>query len=88
MKFGTRFLYQVPWGLGTSNVQSTQFVAEFLSDGGYGLVATSPSLSNYKNYVTADSGNTNSYSIESQDSVQTLWYGAIWERQRRYVKAI
>jgi hypothetical protein len=89
VKFGTRYLYQTPWGYGSSTT-SGQFVAEYLSDGGFGLVATSPTLSDYNGYVTADSanGNSNSYSIESQDSVLSLWYGSIWERQRKFVKAI
>jgi hypothetical protein len=89
VKFGTRYLYQTPWGYGSSTT-SGQFVAEYLSDGGFGIVATSPTLSQYQGYVTADSanGNSNSYSIESQDSVLSLWYGSIWERQRRFVKAI
>jgi hypothetical protein len=87
VKFGTRYLYQTPWGYGSSTT-SGQFVAEYLSDGGFTLVATSPTLSAYKNYVTLDSGNISSYSIESQDSTLSLWYGGIWERQRKFVKAI
>jgi hypothetical protein len=87
VKFGTRYLYQVPWGY-ASTTTSGQFIAEYLSDGGFTLVATSPTLSAYKGYVTTDAGNVNSYSIESQDSVLSLWYGSIWERQRKFVKAI
>lgn len=87
VKFGTRYLYQTPWGYGSSTT-SGQFVAEYLSDGGFTLVATSPTLAAYKNYVTLDSGNISSYSIESQDSTLSLWYGGIWERQRKFVKAI
>lgn len=86
-KLGTQFLYQVPWGFGGSNAVAGQFVAEFLSDGGFGLVATSPSLTNYKANATTDLGNTNSYSIESADSVQSLWFGSIWERRRQFVKS-
>lgn len=86
-KFGTQFLYQVPWGLGATNAVAGQFISEFLSDGGFGIIATSPNLTSYKANVTADAANANSYSIESQDSVQTLWYGSIWERQRKFVKA-
>lgn len=90
VKFGTRYLYQVPWGFGNSNATAAQFVAGYLSDGGFGLIATSPTLTNYKGWVTTDSGNTNtnSYSIEAHDSVQSLWVGSIWLRQRRFVKAI
>lgn len=87
VKFGTRYLYQTPWGYGTSTT-SGNFIAEYLSDGGYGLVATDPTLVNYKAFVTADAANTNSYSIEAQDSSLSLWYGNIWERQRKFVKAI
>ena len=87
-KFGTRYLYQVPWGIGATNVTATQFVAGYLSDGGFGLVATSPTLTNYKAFVSGDNANTNSYSIEATDSIQKLWQGSIWNRQRKFVKAI
>jgi hypothetical protein len=87
VSFGTRYLYQTPWGYGTSTT-SGQFVAEYLSNGGFGLVATSPTLNTYYAYVASDSTVTNSYSIESQDSILSLWYGSIWERQRKFVKAI
>jgi hypothetical protein len=85
--FGQRYLYQTPWGYG-STTTSGQFVAEYLSDGGFGLVATSPTLSDYNGYISFDASNPVYYSIESQDSVLSLWYGSIWERQRRFVKAI
>ena len=89
--FGQRYLYQTPWGYG-STTTSGQFVAEYLSDGGFGLVATSPTLSQYSAMIAFDAtpspSNYQYYSIESQDSVLSLWYGSIWERQRKFVKAI
>lgn len=82
-KFGTRFLFSV-FG---ADPNATQLVAEYLSDGGFGLIASVPTKTNYNTNVAADEANPNSYSIESQDSVQKLWEGSIWERERRFVKA-
>lgn len=76
VKFGTQFLYNPNVALG-SNI-----AIEYLSNG------SSPNYSTYNGWQIADAANSNSYSIESQDSTQSLWYGAIWERQRRFVKAI
>jgi hypothetical protein len=78
-KFGTLFLYS-PNAFPNSNI-----VVEYVS------VLSSPNYETYWNantsWVNTDQGNTNSYSIEANDSTQNLWHGGIWLRQRRYVKA-
>lgn len=52
------------------------------------LAATStPSTSTYNGWVTTDATTTNSYSIESSDSLLTRYAGNIWRRQRMFVKA-
>ena len=88
VKFGTRYLYS-PLYYGSNVTANYQgYVAEYLSDGGFGIFATSPNRTTYNGYVTTDAANTNSYSIESQDSTLSLWYGQIWQRTRKFVKAI
>ena len=86
VKFGTRFLY------GALNAGSNSsyigYTAEYLSDGGGLQIASTPSRTTYNGWITTDNANTNSYSIESQDSTLSLWYGQIWQRTRKFVKAI
>lgn len=73
VKFGLQYLY-------TSTVNVP---AEVLS------AVTTPNINTYNAWVAADAanGNSNSYSIESEDSGLSLWNGSIWLRQRHFVKA-
>lgn len=73
--FGTQYLYE------PNIAQGSNISVEYLSNG------SSPNYNTYAQYVTTDQGNSNSYSIESQDSTQSLWYGSVWERNRKFVKA-
>jgi len=88
VRFGNRFLYSPMYGGSPTTTNYQGYVAEYLSDGGFGIFATNPNRTTYMGWVTTDNGNTNSYSIESQDSTLALWYGQIWQRTRKFVKAI
>ena len=74
-KFGTRFVYN-------SSLAVANYVVEYVSP------ITSPNINTYNQWIATDNGNVDSFSIESTDSVLSLWQGTIWDRQRRFVKAI
>lgn len=78
---------------------ATEFAWATLTDGtildGYlantnanaGVIASTPTLANYKANVAADLANANSYTIEAEDSTLEHLRGPIWMRTRRFVKA-
>lgn len=82
-----RTLFNYSWSGGNTGAGFAA-IAEYLSDGGFGLIPTVPTKTNYLGWVTNDNANSASYSIEATDSQLNLWYGMIWERQRKFVKAI
>lgn len=74
---------QIPYKFGTTYVYvaTGNQVAEYLGGN------TIPNVNTYQNWVSTDQNVTNSYSIESTDSTQSLYMGSLWVRERHFVKA-